>query len=71
MERGRARAGHNVLGEDIQPARAERFSVQYIFGNRIKCCARFKIFEAIARNDHRFAGRIKPVVGPPDPLEQA
>jgi hypothetical protein len=70
LERRRASAGHDVLGEHIERAGAEQLGVELALADRVQRGARLQIFEAVARDEDRLAGLVEAVVGAADPLEQ-
>ena len=66
-----AGAGHDMLGQNIQATRPERLAIALTFGHGLKRGEGLEKFEPVARGQHRAARLVKPVIGPPDPLQQA
>ena len=66
-----AGAGHDVLGQHVEPAGAERLAVALALLDRLFGGKRLEEFKPIARHQQRPTGLIEPVVGPPDPLQQS
>src|SRR5690606_25923972 len=70
-ERRGTSAGHHVLGEDIEPARPEILPVALSLIDRVLGRLRLEELEAIAGYEDRPARLVEPMIGAPDPLEQA
>ena len=60
-----------MLGKHIEPAGAKVLAVALALIDRILGRGCLEKLESVARYEQRAAGLIKPVVGAPDPLEQA
>ena len=70
IERPGAGPRHNVLGQHIEPAGTKCLAVALAFVDRLLGRHRLEKFKAVARYQQGPAGRIEPVIGPPDPLQQ-
>src|SRR3546814_18241247 len=68
----RAGAGeaHDMRGEDVEAAGAESVGVALARLDRVQRGAGLQIFEAVAGDEDRLAGRVEPVIGAADALEQ-
>ena len=71
FERPCTGAGHDVLGEHVEPARTEILAVALALVDRVLGSGRLEELEAVARHQQRAARAVEPVVGTPDALEQA
>ena len=60
-----------MLRQHVEPAFAKRFAIALTVMHRIERGGRFEEFEPVARYQHRPAGLVEPVIGAPDPLQQA
>src|SRR3546814_20920616 len=60
----------DMLGEDVEAAGAEIVGVALARLDRVQRGAGLQIFEAVAGDEDRLAGRVEPVIGAADALEQ-
>ena len=60
-----------MLGQNIQPAGLGRIPVQVMPADPFDGRAAFQHLEAVARDQQGLGRGIKPMVGPPDALQQA
>ena len=71
VERAGAGAGHDVLRQDVEPARTEGLAIALALVDRIDRRHRLQELEAVARHDQRLARAVEPMIGAADALEQA